>query len=240
MHMLTPLSHTLTSLLLGLRDGLRPRLILTSLLSLMAVVTAWFVLFSVADDQWWSLSALGERLAARTHLDASIAKVLAGFLFALSYAALVMVSMGLVILFVLMPRIRQVCLQAYPSLTPVSGSLSLMGPLRNALWLVLAFLLGLVLSWTVPVWGGLAFVALVSYFNVRGLLYDALDGLATTREQEAVLRQQRGAILMLGLALSGLAMVPVLGLLSPAIMGTSASHLAFRGLTRLRGRALAI
>ncbi len=236
----TPLSHTLTSLLLGLRDGLRPRLILISLFSLMAVLIGWFVLFSVADEQWWSLSALGDRLVAHTHLDATVAKVLAGFLFVLSYAVLVLVSMGLVILFVLMPRIRQVCLQAYPSLTPVSSGLGLLGPLRNALWLVLAFLLGGVLSWVVPVWGSLAFVALVSYFNVRGLLYDALDGLATTREQEVVLRQQRGAILMLGLALSGLAMVPVLGLLSPAIMGTSASHLAFRGLTRLRAQALGV
>jgi hypothetical protein len=236
--MTTSLADTLTSLLLGLRDGLRPSLLLHALGSLLAVLVCWFVLFSVVDERWWSLATLSAHVQSWTHLDASVATVLAALLFTFSYVLLVLTSMALVILFVLMPRIRQVCLRGYPALAQGTqavgtGMLTLW---RHAMWMVLAASGALLLGWVLPVVGALLGTAVMAHANVRGLLVDALEGLATAAELQTVLRQQRVAITLLGLALSVLAMVPVLGLLSLFIMGPSASHLAFRGLMRQRSR----
>ncbi len=225
----------LHALLLGLRDGLRPGLALSSLMWMIGVIIAWGLCFALAPDRWWSLDALAAMVQGLIPLESTFAKPLAALGFVLAYVLLVIVSMALVILLVLMPRIRDTCLRAYPALQPASTGLALLGPWRNAVYLVSALLAGGVASLMLPVVGSLLMVTLVSYFNVRGLLYDALDGLATPAEQEAVLRRQRPAILLLGLLLSALALVPVLGLLSPLIMGTSASHLAFAALARQRG-----
>jgi Etoposide-induced protein 2.4 (EI24) len=232
---ITALPLALRALLLGLKDGLRPRLAWSSLMWTIAVLAAWALAFALAPDAWWSLATVAGLLQAWAPWPATVAQVLAALVFGLSYVLLVIVSMALVILLVLMPRIRAICLRAYPGLQPASAGMALMGPWRNAVYLVSALLAGGLASLLLPVVGSLVLVALVSYFNVRGLLYDALDGLATPAEQEAVLHRQRPAILLLGLLLSALALVPVLGLLSPLIMGTSASHLAFAALSQWRG-----
>ncbi len=230
--------NALPSLLLGLRDGLRPTLILHALGWLMAVLMGWFGLFAVVDDEWWSLATLTAHVQAHTQLDAAFAGILAAMLFTFSYVLLVLTSMALVILFVLMPRIRQVCLASYPSLSPspdAGGLPAIVAPVRHALWLVGAAVAAGALSWVLPGVGSLAGLALMAYANTRGLVMDALDGLASPAEQAAVLRQQRGATLLMGLVLPLLALVPVLGLLSLFIMGPSASHLAFRALMQQRG-----
>jgi Etoposide-induced protein 2.4 (EI24) len=226
---------TMSPLLLGLKDGLRPGLAWSSLMWMGAVLLAWGLGLALAPDHWWSLDSLGERLQAVASLNATVARILAAFLFVLAYVLLVIVSMALVILFVLMPRIRQTCLRAYPQLAPASGSLALLGPWRNAMWLLMSLGVGGGASLILPGLGSLIGVALVSYFNLRGLVYEALDGLATVAEQEQLLRRQRLPILGLGLALSAFGMVPVLGLLSPLVMGTSACHLAFQALLQQRG-----
>jgi hypothetical protein len=240
---------TLSSLLLGLRDGLRPTLILHALGWLMAVLLGWFGLFSVVDDKWWSLATLTAHVQALTHLDSAFAGILAALLFTFTYVLLVLTSMALVILFVLMPQIRRVCLRRYPALTevpqragmgaapgaePVPG-IGLRTLWRHALWMVLAAASAMVLTWVLPFVGAPLGMALMAHANVRGLLVDALEDLATEAELQAVLRQQRVAITLLGLVLSTLAMVPVLGLLSLFIMGPCASHLAFRALMQQRG-----
>jgi len=225
----------LRALLLGLRDGLRPSLAWSSIMWMIGVLVGWGVFFAVTPDRWWSLDTLAAMVQSVIPLDATFAKALGVLVFMLAYVAGVIATMALVLLLVLMPRIRETCLRAYPALQPASSSMALMGPWRNAVWLLSALLGGGVASLALPVVGTLLMVTLVSYFNVRGLLYDALDGLASPAEQEAVLRQQRPAILTLGLLLSALALVPVLGLLSPVIMGTSASHLAFGALMKQRG-----
>jgi len=225
----------LRALLLGLKDGLRPSLALSSCMWMIGVLFAWGVLFALTPDRWWSLDTLAAMVQSVILLDATFAKALGALVFLLAYVAGVIATMALVLLLVLMPRIRETCLRAYPALQPASTGMALLGPWRNAAYLLSALLGGGVASLALPVVGSLLMVTLVSYFNVRGLLCDALDGLASPAEQEVVLRRQRGAILLLGMLLSALAMVPVLGLLSPVIMGTSASHLAFGALMKQRG-----
>jgi uncharacterized protein involved in cysteine biosynthesis len=75
---------------------------------------------------------------------------------------------------------------------------------------------------------------LFGYLNVRTLVNEALDGLATRDEQRALIRQARFRMIILGTLLGGVPAIPVLGLMSPAWVGAATCHLCLRELSLLR------
>ncbi|VTL98256.1 Uncharacterised protein [Pseudomonas aeruginosa] len=91
----------------------------------------------------------------------------------------------------------------------------------------------------VPLYNGVLLLLALAYLNIRFLLPATLAGLADAGEQLAVLRARRGSLLLFGLLILLLALVPLLNLLLPAVLGGGTCHLANRGLAQLRGEATA-
>ncbi|MDF5795059.1 EI24 domain-containing protein [Pseudomonas aeruginosa] len=130
--------------------------------------------------------------------------------------------------------------QRYPRLAPASGeriSLWRAAGFRLAPWLGVSgsILVGLL----VPLYNGVLLLLALAYLNIRFLLPATLAGLADAGEQLAVLRARRGSLLLFGLLILLLALVPLLNLLLPAVLGGGTCHLANRGLAQLRGEATA-
>jgi hypothetical protein len=226
----------LASLAFGLRDGLRPTLVLHALRWLFALLMAWLGLFAWVGDRWWSLPTLTSALQRVVNVETSTASTLAAGLFVWSYVLVVLTSVFLLNMYVLMPRIRRVCLARYPRL--VTGldapSVGWRVLARHTVWMLLATLWATGLSWVLPGLGAVLGLVIMAHANVRGLVVDALQDLATADELSAVLRRQRHAITLLGLVLSVIALVPMLGLSSLLVMGPCCSHFAFRALLQQR------
>jgi len=83
----------------------------------------------------------------------------------------------------------------------------------------------------IPVFGGLLFFLLASYLNVRSLINDATDGLVTDSEFRALLGKNRVEMLVLGVILSIVTVIPVLGFFAPVLLGASVCHLCMRDLS---------
>lgn len=137
------------------------------------------------------------------------------------YIGLIVLSIRLALRWVLMDSLRTRALAQYPQLaqrTQGSGSLLQAGRFHLGPWLGIG--IGPLLCLAVPVLNGVLLLLLLAYLNVRFLLPAALSGLASGAEQMQAVRQQRGAIIAFGLLILLLALVPVLNLLLPALLGS--------------------
>lgn len=244
-------SESIQCLVLGLRDGLRPRLALMSFMVGLGVSLFWFAVFGwYAAELWqWAQSmasvgligtvkGVGEVTQALQGLVPVVtagwfASVVAAGLVLVGYALLVIVSMRIILELVLMPRIQRVCLQRYPHLVPTDGA-TVMAGLRDTVGTLGTSVIGSLCCLLIPVVGGLLLLVLVSYLNIRGLVNDALEDLATDGEVRQVIKGSRVDMTVLGVACTALTLVPLLGLLAPVIMGASACHLTMRRLSILR------
>ncbi|MBD9485523.1 hypothetical protein IB229_21290 [Pseudomonas sp. PDM14] len=150
------------------------------------------------------------------------------------YVGLIVLSIRLALRWVLMSSLRERALKQYPQLaqrTPGDGNLLQAGRFHLGPWLGIG--IGPLLCLAVPVLNGVLLLLLLAYLNVRFLVPAALSGLASGAEQMQAVRKQRGATIAFGLLILLLALVPVLNLLLPALLGAGSCHLAYRGLDRL-------
>jgi hypothetical protein len=154
------------------------------------------------------------------------------------YAGAVVLSIRLSLRWVLMGRLKTRTRSHYPSLLqrqPATTDLLRAGRYHLGPWLGIG--LGPLLCLLIPVVNGVLLLMLLAYLNVRFLVPTALAGLASGAEQMRVVRVQRGALIAFGLLILMLALVPVLNLLLPALLGGGVCHLAYRGLDRLDAAA---
>lgn len=169
----------------------------------------------------------------------NVIRFFAGFLLLLAlFLTLFIVSVRLVVEFFLIGMIQRRVLPAYPVLKERRPTLdvSLSSAylfIRNSFVPFVGFSLLFVCLMIIPVINGIALFVLVSYFNVRFLMNDAMDGLASGAELRAYLQTHRLEMLILGLLISLLNLIPLVFLLSPWVIGASVCHLSMRHLARL-------
>lgn len=184
-----------------------------------------------------TISAMAS-IAPALALMAVYAALLAVAIVVVLYAGAVVLSIRLSLRWVLMGRLKTRARSRYPSLLqrqPAAADLLRAGRYHLGPWLGIG--LGPLLCLLIPVVNGVLLLMLLAYLNVRFLVPTALAGLASGAEQMRVVRAQRGALIAFGLLILMLALVPVLNLLLPALLGGGVCHLAYRGLDRLDAAA---
>lgn len=92
--------------------------------------------------------------------------------------------------------------------------------------------------WLIPGFSLLIPLLLMGWLNRRTFAYDALSMHATESEWQAIRRDQKTPLFMLGLTMALLAHIPVIGLLVPALAALSFVHYGLEALRRSRGGAL--
>ncbi len=257
---ISALREAFAAALLGLRDGVSFRLAAFSLGLWLGACSLWAVLLVIA---WtpikssaafltaWSLlgifrlfpnwlpAAAREKIAGVSLVDG--AQSLLGPVFAtatwimlvLLIVVAVYATVRIAVEFWLMPIIRRVVEKHYPPFPP-RPPYSLLSSVTNvaktgtvAVCLGLPFLL-------VPVANVVLLFVLFGYLNVRTLVNEALDGLATRDEQRLLIHRTRLRMIFLGTLLAGAPAIPVLGLMTPSWVGAATCHLFLRQLLALR------
>jgi hypothetical protein len=225
------LSEALACLALGFSDGLRPRLAFASAAVAAASVVMWLLILVLARGPVWS-AAEAAALWALPQVARALSGMVAFLLVATAFVLMVVVTIRVYQELFLMTRIQRQCLLRYPAIAATatgSWAADLRSMLRQFAVLLLSFPLLLV-----PLIGSVAYLLLGCYLNVRGLVDDALENLATPAEREAIVQRSRGSMVVLGLAMAALLLIPFAGLLMPSILGASVCHLCLRALTQLR------
>lgn len=87
----------------------------------------------------------------------------------------------------------------------------------------------LLLSLLIPLWAMCVLIAYLLAWNVQMIYGAAAEEVLGAEQQAALRREQRPAIVALGLLLCLLMLVPVINLLLPALLCTSVCHLQRRG-----------
>lgn len=219
---------------LGLRDGLRPRLALMSVLIWLGSVLLWGVAFFLGHD---ALSArlgegLGPYLGGVPWLLGLLQFLITFTLFALAC----MVTARVILEFVLMGRIQRQCLRHYPQLQPGVHN-AWVPALRDSLGSTGTLVAGGAAGLTLPLVGGPLALLVGSYVNARSLVNEALEGVATDAECRQVILSSRLSLTLVGLFSTVWMMLPLAGLLGPGVMGAAVCHLSMRQALRLRSAA---
>ena len=225
-------TEALTCFALAMREATRPGLALMSLLLGLAALIVWGIVFFV----WWAdIRALLVTLSSAvlgSHASGPKMSAFLGYaLGLLAYMLVVMATVRLLLELLLMSRIQKYCLKRYPQLQRGAESSLLSGVWESTLGAVIVIVGGL-LCLIIPVIGAALFFLLVSYFNARSLVNDALDGLASNEQRRALLKTQRLELAVLGVAGSLFMLVPVIGFVGPVALGAGVCHLGMRSLLR--------
>ena len=142
---------------------------------------------------------------------------------------------------VIMPlMLKQLAETEYRDVAPM-GKDSFVSATVNSVLATILFIVGWLL--TLPLWiiPGLSLILpllLMAWLNRRTFAYDALSMHATDDEWQALRRQQKTPMFMLGLTMALFAHVPIIGLLVPALVALSFVHFGLEALRRTRGGAL--
>lgn len=245
---------------LGLRSALSIGALLTSLLMWFAVAAIWLVVFLFYRESITELAlkaaviavfgvaalipgalgssstgVVGGGIGMAAAVISSIA--LSWVVVVLLYVALVVLSVRVLVELMLMPRIRSQTVKRYPILceaVPAAEPSGLQASLRNAVGPWFGLVAGSIACLLLPFVGGLALFVLLSYFNVRFLVNDAMEDLASPKEIQRFAHENRPEMIVLGLLLTLLSLVPFVGLLAPWFTGSSVCHLAMRHLSATR------
>ncbi len=225
-------AEALTCFALAMREATRPGLALMSLVLGVAVLTAWGIVFYV----WWGdiralLTALSSAVLGSHAPGPKMSTFLAYLLGVLAYVLVVMATVRLLLELLLMSRIQQHCLKRYPQLHRGAGGSLLSAAWQSTLGAVIVVVGGL-LCLIIPLVGAALFFLLVSYFNARSLVNDALDGLVNDEQRRALLKSKRLELAVLGVAGSLFMLVPVIGIVGPVALGAGVCHLGMRSLVR--------
>lgn len=142
--------------------------------------------------------------------------------------------------FIMPLMLKQLAETEYRDVAPM-GQDSFVSAAVNSVLATILFIVGWLL--TLPLWiiPGLSLILpllLMAWLNRRTFAYDALSMHATDDEWQALHRQQKTPMFMLGLTMALLAHVPIIGLLVPALVALSFVHFGLEALRRTRGGAL--
>ena len=121
------------------------------------------------------------------------------------------------------------------------GKDSFVAAAMNSLVASVVFVLAWVATiplWLIPGFSLLIPLLLMGWLNRRTFAYDALSMHATESEWQAIRRDQKTPLFMLGLTMALLAHIPVIGLLVPALAALSFVHYGLDALRRSRGGAV--
>ena len=142
---------------------------------------------------------------------------------------------------VIMPlMLKQLTETEYRDVAPM-GQDSFVAATVNSVFASILFIVGWLLTlplWIIPGLSLLLPLLLMAWLNRRTFAYDALSMHATDDEWQALRRQQKTPMFMLGLTMALFAHVPIIGLLVPALAALSFVHYGLEALRRTRGGAL--
>jgi hypothetical protein len=225
---------------LGLRDGLKPRLILQSLAIWVAVLLLWGLVFRIFSDGMhamslhlvdWIVRGAGALVRSEAAGPASppgaAANFAAGVVSLFAFILLSLVTARMLVDFFLMGTIRAIVRLRYPTLEAWPGG-SWKASLRNTVGPVVMLVLVALPLMLIPVLNVIALFLLFNYLNVRGLVPDALEDMAKDQEVRRLIEDSRIEMMVLGALLVPVLMIPPLSLLAPSVLGASVTHLAFR------------
>jgi hypothetical protein len=245
---------------LGFRDGLSWRLIgfsvglwagalllwvlvlifaWTQMTSLAAFIAAWCLLGIFVIFPHW-LPATAQAKLAGVPLAEGADALLGNVFHAVKWTVLPFLVVFLILItarigleLFLMPLVRREVVPRYPSF-PAHPSTGLLTPVKNIAKMgFLAVAIGLPCL-LVPVANVILLFIFFGYLNVRTLVNECLDGLASLEEQRAVIRAARTRMVLLGSLLAGAMSIPFVGFIGPSWIGASTCHLCLRTLLRLR------
>jgi hypothetical protein len=155
----------------------------------------------------------------------SYAFIVAAFVF------LILISVRILLEVFLMNYVQKRTLTRYPQLEKGSETSWLAG-LQGATGDTIKALLLVGICLFIPVVNGILILLIGCYYSAKSLVGDALEDLATIQEQKQFIRESRLGILLMGLLHFGLLLIPFVGLLAPAIIGSSMCHFCFRAKAR--------
>ena len=150
---------------------------------------------------------------------------------ALSFVLLLLISVRVLLEVFLMKYVQKRTLTRYPQIEKGAQSRWLDGLRLSSGNNVKALLITFVCLF-IPVVNGIVILLVGCYFGAKSLVGDALEDLATAQEVRQFARENRLGILVLGLLHFGVLLIPFMGLLVPAIMGSSMCHFCFRAKAR--------
>jgi CysZ protein len=166
-----------------------------------------------------------------------IAAVLSWIALFVLFVPLVLVTATVIIGVVAMPTmVSHVAARDYATLERRSGG-TFAGSVWNALIALAVFVAFSLLSlplWFVPVFWPVLPVLLFAYLNQRVFRYDAVAEHASADEMREIFRRHGGALFLLGVILSLIAHVPVIGFFVPVIAGLAFIHYCLERLAELR------
>src|SRR3990172_5325728 len=153
------------------------------------------------------------------------------------FVPLVLVTATLIIAVVAMPTmVNHVAATHYPTLERRRGG-TFAGSVWNAVVALVVFLvfsLLLLPLWFVPLFWPVLPVLLFAYFNQRVFRYDALADHASAEEMRGLFRQHGMSLYLLGIVLSLLAHIPVIGFFIPVVAGLAFIHYLLERVADLR------
>ncbi|GAA4035691.1 hypothetical protein GCM10022409_20530 [Hymenobacter glaciei] len=152
-------------------------------------------------------------------------------LVAVVFILLVLISVRILLEAFLMGYVQTRTLRRYPELQKGADNNWLEG-LRGATGSTIKALVITFICLFIPVINGILILLIACYYSARSLVGDALEDLATVQEQKQFIRENRFGILVMGLLHFALLLIPFVGLLAPAIIGSSMCHFCMRGKVR--------
>jgi len=166
-----------------------------------------------------------------------IAAVLSWVALLVLFVPLVLVTATLIIGVVAMPTmVSHVAATHYPTLERRGGG-TFAGSVWNAvvaLAIFLVFSLLLLPLWFVPLFWPVLPVLLFAYFNQRVFRYDAVAEHASADEMRELFRRHGKSLYLLGIVLSLLAHIPVIGFFIPVVAGLAFIHYLLERVADLR------
>jgi len=166
-----------------------------------------------------------------------IVAVLAWIALFVLFVPLVLVTATLIIgVFAMPTMVSHVAATDYATLERRRGG-TFAGSVWNALIALVVFLVFSLLSlplWFVPVFWPVLPVLLFAYLNQRVFRYDALADHASADEMREIFRERGMTLYLLGIILSLIAHIPVIGFFVPVIAGLAFIHYCLERLAELR------
>lgn len=169
-----------------------------------------------------SIGSVGQALLSIAQI-ALVLLALATFFYVLVFVVASIGTARLPLRWLFLARAKQVVARRYAVWQAPAGLASSTTRPRW-LWRIL-----LALSLLIPIWAMCVLVVWLLACNVWFIYGAAAEGVLDKAQQRALRRQQRPAIVFLGLLLCLLMLIPVLNLLLPAVLCTSVCHLQRRG-----------
>ena len=166
-----------------------------------------------------------------------IAAVLSWIALFVLFVPLVLVTATVIIGVVAMPTmVSHVAARDYATLERRRGG-TFAGSVWNALIALVVFIFFSLLSlplWFVPVFWPVLPVLLFAYLNQRVFRYDAAAEHASADEMRELFRRHGGSLFLLGVILSLIAHIPVIGFFVPVIAGLAFIHYCLERLAEMR------